>query len=814
MGLTVGVNSGSVASYTLNSGNLNIGTVANPGNLTIGLITTGATLTENGGSVVIAGTGGGLSIGGNSGSSGTYLLKGGTLSADADFVGQLGTGTFTQNGGTNTVTGTGAFGGLFVGYRGSGAYTLAGFGVQATLNATSEYIGSFSDGTFTQGLNSTNLVSNSVVVGANTGGTGTFNLNGGTLTTPNLAVGQAAPGVFNQGGGTATVLTALSLGGGSTGTYNLAAGALVTPAGSSGFVVSPTGTFNQTGGSYDGYLLNQGLFVYSGGAFNGTLENAGNATVTLNASLTAGGGVLNRGSINIGLGIVLASGTSGLNQLDNENSLQLIGGALGGVAQIVNNGSIAGFGTIGGSGGFVNNGVVTTAGTLVINNAGADLNFGTINGAAGSTLQIDVAFGNSGTINLNGATLKGTGPLTNNIGGTLGGYGTISLNQFSNPGGTLLAQGGVLRLTNAFANAGTIDVVTGGTLAGAAVTNTGTVQGAGTISTALANMGTIEPVGGTLTVTGALTNLAAGIIDVAVGNKFVVANGLAVNAGTINLSGGTFDNNGNVLSNTGSVVGFGTLRTGGFTNNGNVLFAGGSASIAGSVTNAAGHTMEVRNNPAIFTGNVVNNGTFKTTNTTATFAGTFTNNGVFLSDPATQIFVNLTVSSSGALQGGAGDVFNVSGDLRNRSDQAALFDLRLAQISVFNPGPHDLEWSGADLGNTWSGYANNFALGTLRLGAGGVFNLLDGNATPGGAFYVGVLQLDGGLAEIASIHGNGMNIYYDPLNAENAYLNGGTYALAGGGFIEPVPEPGPVAAFIVGGFCLLVARHRIFRQRP
>ena len=45
-----------------------------------------------------------LSLGYDSGSSGTYDLSGtGQLSADYEYIGYSGTGTFTQSGGTNTL---------------------------------------------------------------------------------------------------------------------------------------------------------------------------------------------------------------------------------------------------------------------------------------------------------------------------------------------------------------------------------------------------------------------------------------------------------------------------------------------------------------------------------------------------------------------------------------------------------------------------------------------------------------------------------------------------------------------------------------
>ncbi|MFA5111984.1 MAG: VPLPA-CTERM sorting domain-containing protein, partial [Desulfobaccales bacterium] len=61
------------------------------------------------------------------------------------------------------------------------------------------------------------------------------------------------------------------------------------------------------------------------------------------------------------------------------------------------------------------------------------------------------------------------------------------------------------------------------------------------------------------------------------------------------------------------------------------------------------------------------------------------------------------------------------------------------------------------------------------------------NDTSGGALYAGLLLgalLDGD--RVTNITGNGLDLYYDPLLSGNAYLNGGTYALSGGGYLAPV----------------------------
>jgi hypothetical protein len=209
---------------------------------------------------------------------------------------------------------------------------------------------------------------------------------------------------------------------------------------------------------------------------------------------------------------------------------------------------------------------------------------------------------------------------------------------------------------------------------------------------------------------------------------------------------------------------------------------------------------------------VVNNGTIKTAAATTTFSGSFTNNGAFVSDPATQIFQDITLGAEGSLQGGAGDVFVVNGNMANYSQASGSFNLDAARL-VFSSGAHSLTWGAANRGATGAGYERNFAVGSFEIAAGGSL-LLSGSAATASAnaLYVREFVLDGGLAQLSGIHSNGVSIYYDPAFAANAYLSGRDYALDGAGrlmAVAAVPEP-RTQVMLLAGLALmgLVARRR------
>lgn len=146
--------------------------ILNVGSETIGVRGTG-TFDQEGGTH----TTGSLVLGQNAGSSGTYYFTGGTLNDDA-IVGDAGIGVFNNSGGTHNVTGD-----LILGNQatGDGTYNLSGTG---SLNVTgTEFIGAAGTGTFMQ-TGGTNTA-NSISVGNNLGGIGTYTLSDGPLTVTN-----------------------------------------------------------------------------------------------------------------------------------------------------------------------------------------------------------------------------------------------------------------------------------------------------------------------------------------------------------------------------------------------------------------------------------------------------------------------------------------------------------------------------------------------------------------------------------------------------------------------------------------------------
>lgn len=566
-------------------------------------------------------------------------------------------------------------------------------------------------------------------------------------------------------------------------------------------ILDAQGSLTMNNGGFSGTLDNHGTFTYNAGNFNGTLINRG--TVLFNNPVVAINSITNYADLALGNGSFLTTGS-----LTNNGQITLSGATLNLTSPSVNNGGITGFGLIGGPSQFTNNGVITQgAGNLNFNSSSGQTNNGNIDLAPGRQITFfSTALNNQGTINLNGAVVGLGQPLINSISGTVAGRGTIQT--FFSNNGLLLVLGGTTNITSAFSNTGTIQVAgLGASLIGGKVSNTGTIQGNGAVGSDVDNNGTIEALGGTLIFGGVVNN--AGTIAASAGNKVLINGGLASNTGIINLTGGTFDNNGLPLANAGQISGYGSFRAGSFTNNGSMTFSGGASTINGGVTNSAAHQIRVAYTPALFTGNVVNNGIFKNTSTTITFAGTYVENGTFISDPADNFFNNVNIGPTGAWVGGHGDRFFVSGDFLNASTNVTQWNTAAAELHLISGGIGDrFQVSGKDLGVTFAGYDDNFAWGKLSLAVGRALTLIDADALPGGAIYVDHLDLQGGLAQIETISSNGMNLYYHLGNPANAYLNGGTYLLAGGGTIAPVPEPGIAFAGVAAAALLLARRRR------
>ncbi len=754
------------------------------------------TFQQNGGTVTL--TSGFMQLGVAGGSTGRYNLVSGTLAGGpgqpiAANLGTDGAGEFVQSGGTST------FSNLRAGFGtvGTGAITLTG----GSMTTSTTNVGGAGAGQFTQD-GGTHDVS-TLIVGRVGGVSGIYRLRGtGVLNSFNVNVGGASAS-FEQSAGAHTVTGQLTVG--ATGSYTLSGGTLTVPG--AGGSLTNHGFLAMSGGALNGAVTNIGTLSYSGGTYNGSLVN--NGSVSLSASLAVGGGMLNNSSVGIGTGVALSAGSG--QTLDNSGTVTLYGGTLGGAGATVNNATVNGYGTIGGAGGFTNNALITGSGGNMVFTGAAAVNNGNLTVATGLQAQLNGGgLTNNGTISLNSGAVTGPGTLTNAAGGNLVGPGLVSAPLVNNGG--MQVSAGTMNISGAWTNAGvaTLGGLTA-SLAGGAVTNTGTIQGFGNVGAAVNNAsgGTIEAVGGTLRFA-TVTNAAGGLITAGAGAKVVATSGLAANNGVISLNGGTFDNNGQAMTNNGQISGNGTVRTGaaGLTNAGSVSFAGGNSTVNGPVTNNAGKTIRVTGSTATFTGNVVNNGIVKNTGGVIIFAGTYTENGTYVSDPAANYFNDVSIGTNGAWVGGQGDQFFLSGDLQSTSIVTMSWDTADAEL-IFSggDGSHDLSITGLDRGERLAGFAANFAWGRVSLGQGESLNLTDSGA-PGGALYVRELALGGGLAQVGAISGNGLNLYYDPAAAANAYLGGGRFGLAGGGFLAPVPEPGSALLSLSAAGALAARRRR------
>jgi autotransporter-associated beta strand protein len=256
------------------------------------------TFSQSGGTNTIM-PGGELLVGYINGSSGTYYLSNGILSSSEEDIGPYGTGVFDQSGGSNALsTGTLRVGGCSQQQWGNGTYLLR----NGTLGAGLEIVGVTNQGTFTQS-GGTNTISNALRLGDQTGGNGTYNLNGGTLILAAINVG-AGTATFNFGGGTlqanasfSTTLPMTLTGIGGNANIDTAGNAVALSGQLSG-----VGGLNKLGA---GTLTLSGANIYAGT----TTVSAGTLALGANNALPTGSNVI------LGGGTLAANGFSQTNRL-------------------------------------------------------------------------------------------------------------------------------------------------------------------------------------------------------------------------------------------------------------------------------------------------------------------------------------------------------------------------------------------------------------------------------------------------------------------------------------------------------------------
>jgi len=271
----------------------------------------------------------------NSNTSGTYNLSAGALNVKREFViGREGanathTGTLNMTGGTITKTGDEKF---LVGHNnGVGAVVQSG----GTISANNElYIGnenSGARGTYTLSGTGALNVANEVVVGRESG-TGTLNVNGGSITTTgngNMYIGRRnGTGTLNQTAGVISVIKEFGVGTRDdnktgTGTYNLSGGSIAVAnnffvgkeQGASGTMAMTGGTMTTSDKLQIGHNQATGIITQSGGTVNVQNEvyiGNENSASSVGAYTLSGTGVLNVGN-EVQVGRDNGTGTFNLN---------------------------------------------------------------------------------------------------------------------------------------------------------------------------------------------------------------------------------------------------------------------------------------------------------------------------------------------------------------------------------------------------------------------------------------------------------------------------------------------------------------------
>ena len=651
-------------------------------------------------------------------------------------------------------------------------------------------------GTILVGTNTTFVFNRTLNAWTNTGATavrvfsnqGTVFMQGGTFTTSADGVVDTTPTRTNINSGLIT----------GWGTYKL----MVTNEGGS-ILADARGLVNRQTGTLTAWLTS---FTNNNGATLGAIGT--NSVLLLAINNNA---LINNGTIQLSAGSIVLSNT--------------LTGTTGGT--ITNFNAIAGVGDVStfpivqsGSGASLIAKTPTDGLTALIATVNP-LNTSTLAALTNAELRLTVSGGNAilnqgrmqidgGSITINGAS----GTISNDVGGLFYGQGTNN-NPIvtSDITSTILASNGVLqvglgnnsnigsleafgstdtlRLTNSVlvnagtmkANAGTVDVATGGI-----ITNSGTIVGAGVYDSSLVNAagGFIIANGQTQTLgsaTSTFLNQAGGSVLVTAGTLNVDV-GSWNNAGSITNAAGavlTRTATAGVMTNSGVIVNLGSIGVQ-VWNSGNITNSGGTFVL--SVTNSTGGT--ILSSGGSFTGSTFANlgGTVKATNSLVTINSTTAlNSGTLIGGTVpgatlqitnlTQNFVNQGIMLLDSPAGVTNLAFDIrrtggSGDFTN--DVSGLIQgAGFLKTGDFTPGGQNFtEW------NKGSIVATNGALIVQpadAFGNGGFVNMAGATVTVASASTFGIQRSDNAWISSGTV----------PRNEGTIQLNGGTLAFYGNG---------------------------------
>lgn len=440
---SVGGSSGSVGTYNI----FGTATLDTSGGETF--VGSGGTGTVNQTSATTLVKAGRVSLGRGANAVATYNLEAGDFEPTSVFVGYArgAEAYFNQTGGNGTLTGT-----LYIGYESAvsgvyseGTYTINENDGPAVLDVTagtssSQRIvvaqGNESRGTFNQEAGT--VLAKDIRVGSGFNSIGNYNKSGGITQSQKLNIGRTggSTGTFTQTGGETNISADVFLGvathathGHADGTYDLQDGDFynnVIYVGNGG-----KGTFKQSGGYHETAIMH----VANGAGSEGTVLHSAGTTKITSAGLYMGSGS----------NAIARYTLSGDGLLDATGRLEYIG--MNGTAEFIQSG-----GENRASGVFVGQ---KSSGTY-------EHRDGILN--VSNALRIGNTTNGDGVFTLSGANLTGSGDLeVRNVvdsSGTFQGYGTPTMTGYLRNNGKVIADGGILDMSNFSEVNNTIDNTT------------------------------------------------------------------------------------------------------------------------------------------------------------------------------------------------------------------------------------------------------------------------------------------------------------------------------------------------------------------